>query len=232
MMRHIVEHKMQQKAQGKDEDAIVVIDPHSDLVHGLMELCPPEIADKVRIIDLGDAERVVGINLLDTEVFRDRDLTCDGIVRVAKGLWDNWGSRMQNILEHLVKSMHEANALSDGKRSEQYTLLDGHDMLGISAKSDAARRKMLSLIDDPYLSRWWNNEFKSWDKRMQVEACAPVQTRLAPTTPLISAPGGFWASLSPRWTSGRRFRAVESCLSPRRRLTWDETWRPCWGPAF
>ncbi len=122
---------------------------------------------------------MVGINLLDTEVFRDRDLTRGGIVLVAKGLWDNWGSRMQNILEHLVKSMHEANALSDGKRSEQNTLLDGHDMLGISTKSEVARMKKLGLINDPYLNRWWNNEFKSWDKRMQVEACAPVQTRLA-----------------------------------------------------
>ncbi len=53
MMCHIVEHKMQQKAQGKDDDAIVVIDPHSDLVHGLMDLCPPDIADQVRVIDLG-----------------------------------------------------------------------------------------------------------------------------------------------------------------------------------
>ncbi len=179
MMRHIVEYKMQRKAQGKDDDAIVVIDPHSDLVHGLMELCPPEIADQVRVVDLGDIERVVGINLLDTAVFTDRDITCDGIVRVAKGLWDNWGSRMQNILEHLAKSMHEANALSDGPRSEQYTLLDGHDMLGISAESEAARKKMLDVLRDPYLKRWWTSEFASWDKRMKVEACAPVQTRLA-----------------------------------------------------
>ena len=179
MMRHIVEHKMQQKAAGLDGDAMVVIDPHSDLVHGLMELCPPEIAHLVKVVDLGDMERVVGVNLLDPYVFEDRDLTCDGIVRVAKGLWDNWGSRMQNILEHLVKSLHEANALGGWPRSEQYTILDGHDMLGIGEASVKARKRMLDAVKDPYLSRWWNSEFRSWDNRMKVEACAPVQTRLA-----------------------------------------------------
>ena len=179
MMRHIVEHKMREKARGNDDDAIVVIDPHSDLVHGLMELCPPEIADKVRVIDLGDPERSPGINLLDAHVFQDRDLTCDGIVRVAKGLWDNWGSRMQNILEHLAKSMHEANALRGDDRDGQYTLLDGHDMLSSNADGGRARRKLLSEIEDPYLLRWWKSEFGGWDNRMRVEACAPVQTRLA-----------------------------------------------------
>ena len=179
LMRHAVEHKMQEKAAERDNDAIVVIDPHSDLVHGLMELCPPEIADKVKVIDLGDLERVVGLNLLDPLIFADRDLTCDGIVRVAKGLWDNWGSRMQNILEHLAKSMHEANTLSGWPRSEQYTILDGHDMLGIGDESVKARQRMLSVIRDPYLRRWWESEFGNWDNRMKVEACAPVQTRLA-----------------------------------------------------
>ena len=179
LMRHDVEHKMQEKAAGRDDDAIVVIDPHSDLVHGLMELCPPEIADKVKVIDLGDPARVVGLNLLDPQIFSDRDVTCDGIVRVAKGLWENWGSRMQNILEHLAKSMHEANSLGGWPRSEQYTILDGHDMLGIGEESVKARKKMLSVIRDPYLKRWWESEFGNWEPRMKVEACAPVQTRLA-----------------------------------------------------
>ena len=179
LMRHLVEYRMQEKAAGRNDDAIVVIDPHSDLVHGLMELCPPEIADQVRVIDLGDPEKVVGINLLDTQVFSDRDVTCDGIVRVAKGLWDNWGGRMQNILEHLAKSMHEANRHGGWPRSEQYTILDGHDMLGIGKYSRDSRNRMLDVIRDPYLKRWWRSEFGSWDNRLKVEACAPVQTRLA-----------------------------------------------------
>ena len=40
LMHHVVAHKMREKAEGRDDDAIVVIDPHTDLVEGLMEHVP------------------------------------------------------------------------------------------------------------------------------------------------------------------------------------------------
>ena len=56
-MHHIVTHKLREKAAGRDGDAIVVIDPHRDLVDALLRHVPAEIADKVRLIDLADEER-------------------------------------------------------------------------------------------------------------------------------------------------------------------------------
>ena len=96
LMHHLVTHKMREKAEGRDGDAIVVIDPHADLVGGLLEQVPEEIADRVRLIDLADESRSPGINLLDTRIFADRDRTADSVVRVAKGLWEQWGLRMQS----------------------------------------------------------------------------------------------------------------------------------------
>ena len=104
LIRHGLEFKIQQKAKGLDTDAIVVVDPHSDLVNSLLELIPPELDKKVWLIDLSDSAHVPGINILDAHIFPDRDHTCDGVVRVAKGIWENWRSRMQNILEYTVKS--------------------------------------------------------------------------------------------------------------------------------
>ena len=75
--------------------AIVVVDPHADLVEGLLRHVPPEIADTVRLIDLADERGAPGVNLLDTRVFSDRDRTADSVVRVCRGLWDQWGPRMQ-----------------------------------------------------------------------------------------------------------------------------------------
>ena len=109
LMHHLVAHKMREKAEGRDPDAIVVIDPHTDLVAGLMEHVPEELVGRVRLIDLSDETRSPGINLLDTRVFADRDRTADSVVRVAKGLWEQWGPRMQSILEQTVKTLHEAN---------------------------------------------------------------------------------------------------------------------------
>ena len=109
LMHHIVSHKLREKAEGRDNDAIVVVDPHADLVAGILEQVPESLVDKVRLIDLADETRAPGINLLDTRVFSDRDRTADSVVRVARGLWEQWGPRMQSILEQTVKTLHEAN---------------------------------------------------------------------------------------------------------------------------
>ena len=97
LMHHIVAHKMREKAEGRDGDAIVVVDPHADLVEGLLEQVPESLIDRVRLIDLADDARAPGINLLDTRIFSDRDRTADSVVRVARGLWEQWGPRMQSM---------------------------------------------------------------------------------------------------------------------------------------
>ncbi len=76
LMQHIVAHKLREKAAGRDGDAIIV-DPHADLVSGLLEHVPLSLADGVRLIDLADRSGAPGINLLDTRVFADRDRTAD-----------------------------------------------------------------------------------------------------------------------------------------------------------
>ena len=175
LMEHIVAHKMREKATGRDSDAIVVIDPHADLVKALLKHVPEGIVDKVRLIDLADEERAPGINLLDARVFTDRDRTADSMVRVAHGVWDQWGRRMQSILEHTVKSLHEYNRHPDTGEEEQLTILDGLRML-----SDVKfRNRVLRRVDDPYVVAWWGRDLLRWTRTTRSDALASVQTRLA-----------------------------------------------------
>ena len=173
LMHHLVVHKMREKAAGRDGDAIVVIDPHTDLVAGILEHVPESLTDRVRLIDLSDESRSPGINLLDTRVFADRDRTADSVVRVAKGLWEQWGPRMQSILEQTVKTLHEANEQVEAER--QYTILDGLRLLS----NDPFRNSVLKKVSDPYLLEWWARDFGSWHRQYRAEALAPVQTRLS-----------------------------------------------------
>ena len=173
LMHHIVAHKMREKAAGRDSDAIVVVDPHADLVAGLLQHVPPEIADRVRLIDLADERGAPGVNLLDTRIFADRDRTADSVVRVAKGLWEQWGPRMQSILEQTVKTLHEANESRDA--GEQYTILDGLRILS----DDDFRSGVLEMVSDPYLLQWWARDFGNWRRETRADALAPVQTRLS-----------------------------------------------------
>ncbi len=173
LMRHIVAHKLREKAAGRDDDAIVVVDPHADLVSSLLEHVPLVMADGVRLIDLANRSGAPGINLLDTRVFADRDRTADSVVRVARGLWDQWGPRMQSILEQTVKTLHEANESME--EDEQYTILDGLKLLS----NDPFRNKLLEKLNDSYLIEWWERDFSSWHRQYKAEALAPVQTRLS-----------------------------------------------------
>ena len=175
LMHHIVAHKMKAKAEGRDGDAIVVVDPHADLVGGLLEHVPLSLAKRVRLIDLSDEARSPGINLLDTRIFADRDRTADSVVRVAKGLWDQWGPRMQSILEQAVKTLHEANAHPSTDEHEQYTILDALPLLS----NDPFRNSVLKKVSDPYLLEWWARDFGGWRQDYRAEALAPVQTRLS-----------------------------------------------------
>ena len=174
LMHHIVRHKLKEKAAGRDGDAIVVVDPHADLVEGILEHLPESLIDEVRLIDLADGRGAPGVNLLDTRVFSDRDRTADSVVRVARGLWDQWGPRMQSILEQTVKTLHEANESTNA--DEQYTILDGLKLL-----SDDQNFKdvVLAKVGDPYLLEWWARDFKNWTHQYRAEALAPVQTRLS-----------------------------------------------------
>ena len=142
---------------------------------GLLEQVPEAIADRVKLIDLADPRGAPGINLLDARVFADRDRTADSVVRVAHGLWDQWGPRMQSILEHTVKSLHEANRHPATPDDEQFTLLDGLSLLS----DDNYRTGVLTRVSDPFLLDWWGGIFASWRRDYQGDALAPVQTRLS-----------------------------------------------------
>ena len=173
LMGHIVSHKMMEKAEGRDGDAIIVVDPHADLVDGLLEQVPESLVDRVRLIDLADDFRSPGINLLDTRIFSDRDRTADSVVRVARGLWDQWGPRMQSIIEQTVKTLHEANERME--EDDQYTILDGLRLLS----DEKFRAGALEKVDDPYLLEWWGRDFGGWRRETRADALAPVQTRLS-----------------------------------------------------
>ena len=175
LMHHIAVHKMREKAEGRDGDAIVVIDPHADLVAGLLRQVPESLVDKVRLIDLADQRRAPGINLLDTRIFSDRDRTADSVVRVARGLWEQWGPRMQSILEQTVKTLHEANEHPETDQGSQHTILDGLKLLTDRKFRDGVLKK----VSDPYLLEWWARDFGGWHHQYRADALAPVQTRLS-----------------------------------------------------
>ena len=172
LMGHVASGKMIEKARGLNEDALVVVDPHSDLIADVLERIPASLAQRVVMMDLGDRERSIGVNLLDVKTFPDRDRAVEAIVEVAKGIWENWGNRMENILTNVMRCLYEANRTLG--RRKQLTMLDGLQML----TDEDFRYMVLDRVEDPVLLDWWQSSHGGWAREYGKEAVAPVITRL------------------------------------------------------
>ncbi len=97
----------------RDEEnpAVIVIDPHGDLVNQLIGAIDPEDAERVRILDVGDQEYTLTFNPLDVHrVGWGVIEVTNSVVDIGKALWsDYWGPRMQIPLKRGVQLLVAAN---------------------------------------------------------------------------------------------------------------------------
>ena len=187
MIKQVVYYKMLQKARGLDNGAIVLIDPHADLVRDILTVVPLEIVDKVRLLDLGRDDRVPSINLMDPDLFPDRDRCVGTIIQTLKGLWESWGNRLEEILDRGLKMIYEYNDHEDTPRETMLTILDllrllqdgkvigqGRDQ---SVELSTFQKHVLSRVTDAYV-RMWFEAFMKWPRDTRAEALGPVMNRI------------------------------------------------------
>ena len=187
MIKQVVYYKMLQKARGNDDGAIVLIDPHADLVRDILRVVPPSIAHKVRLLDLGRNDRVPAINLMDPYLFPDRDRCVGTIIQTLKGLWESWGNRLEEILDRGLKMIYEYNVHPDTLRERMLTMLDllrllqdgkvvgqGRDQ---SVELSSFQKHVLSRVEDAYVKMWFTS-FMGWPRDTRAEALGPVMNRI------------------------------------------------------
>ena len=188
---HIIAGKLRDKAEGNDRDAIVVIDPHRDLTRDILNLIPVEIADKVRLIDIGNRERIPAINLLDPKLHRNRDRCVSVVIESLRHLWDNWGPRMHDIMDCCLKTIYEYNDHHDTTPEEMLTMLDilpllafetptssnGRRPTGPAPLSEFQKRVLQRVSDPDLLMRF--DRYSRWSEQLRNDAFAPVETRVS-----------------------------------------------------
>lgn len=187
MVKHILSYKLHRKAQGFDNSAIVVIDPHADLVQDVLLTVPPELVPKIRLLDFGRLDRVPGINLLDPELFTDRDRCVDTIVTTLRYLWEAWGNRLEDLLKRSLLMMYEYNAHPDTPRDSYLTMMDILRLLddGVNSSSGASQEpqfspfqsQVIKRVKDPSLISWFRS-FLNWGRETKGDAVGPVHSRI------------------------------------------------------
>ena len=155
LTQHIARGLLRDRATGTGDAALVVVDPHSDLVMDILNGMPVGAAADVRLVDLGDETRACGLNLLDTRTFPDRDLTVETVLTVARSSSRNWGDRMEEILRWTLYALYEANR--NREPGEQYTIYDGIMFLtDESRRQEIIREGRDPEEDDVTVPQWWN----------------------------------------------------------------------------
>ena len=173
LLRHIAAEVMEGTASGADGTALVVVDPHQDLAEAVLDAVPPELAGRTTYLDFGNLDRPVGLNLLDRELFLDRDRTTEHIVTMMNRLWpQNWGPRMEGALRASLLTLLDANRAYP--REAQFTLLDVAPLL----TDRTLRERVLDEVQDPAVRAWWRDSYDRVGRTLQLQTANPVLSKI------------------------------------------------------
>ncbi len=167
-----------------------LIDPHGDLYEKILHQIPKSRSNDVVLFDLTDVEYPIGFNILENTHHQFPSLIASSLVWVFKKIFGySWGPRLEYVLRNATLTLLER----DGS-----TLLD----LTLLLSDEEFRRNYIAKVTNPFLRRFWADEFNSLSSTKQTEVVSPILNKVGQflSVPLIrnivSQPqSGF----SPRW---------------------------------
>lgn len=175
LMQHLVLAGM----QDEEKPAIIVVDPHGDLVNQLVGTIEAKDAERMRIFDVGDQEYSMTFNPLD--VHRDGWTVvqvANSIVDIGRSLWsDYWGPRMQNPLKRGVQLLAAANDL----RPEDACLGLSQLAAVLNGDGDVRRQFIANELDgspdQTMLARYFLDEYDGLSKYFREQVVQPVLSK-------------------------------------------------------
>ena len=173
LLRHLAAGLLEEIATGRDDSALVVVDPHQDLAEAVLASVPKALAPRTLYLDFADLADPIGLNLIDVHLFPDRDRTTEHIVTMMNRLWpQNWGPRMEGALRAALATLLELNARRP--REQQYTLLDVAPVL----TDKRWREQLLTEVDDRAIRAWWRDNYDRAGQTLQQQTANPVTSKI------------------------------------------------------
>lgn len=155
--------------------AIVLLDPHGDLITDALKILPPEKHKDVILLDPSVAEFPLALNPLECRAGENANLKTSALVEMFEALSKgSWGPRLEYILRNaLLLLIHAPNT----------TLLDLPRLL----TNEKTCRELLRHTDNLELHRFFEEEFLMLDSKTRQEHIAPILNKVGPllTTPLL-----------------------------------------------
>lgn len=147
-------------------EGVCVVDPHGELVEGILEKIPESRAKDVVYFNPADTEFPMGFNVLELPDPKYKHLVASGLMGIFTKIWSNvWSARMEYILNNAVLALLE---------TPHTTLLGVPRML----VDKDYRQRIIANVKDPVVRTFWVSEFEEWQDKYRSEAIAPIQNKV------------------------------------------------------
>ncbi len=128
-----------------------VIDPHGDLINGILTRMPPNRAEDVIYFDPSDAERPMGFNMLESRTEQEQHFVATSIVGLMYKLFDPMktgiiGPRFEHAIRNAMLTVMQA--IPNGTFIEVVQVLQRPDFV----------QELLPRVTDPIVRRYWTDQ--------------------------------------------------------------------------
>lgn len=147
-------------------DGVCVVDPHGELVEGIVSSIPPHRMKDVIYFNPADTDFHIGFNVLELIDPKYKHLVASGLMGIFTKIWANaWSARMEYILNNAILALLDT---------------PGSTLLGIPRMlvDKDFRQKIINNLKDPVIKAFWIHEYEAWQDKFRNEAIAPIQNKV------------------------------------------------------
>ena len=147
-------------------EGVCIVDPHGELVEGILQSIPPHRMKDVVYFNPADTEYHIGFNVLELVDPKYKNLVASGLMGIFTKIWANaWSARMEYILNNTILALLDT---------------PGTTLLGIQRMlvDKDYRQKIISNLKDPVIKAFWVHEYEAWQDKFRNEAIAPIQNKV------------------------------------------------------
>lgn len=145
---------------------LALLDPHGDLVEGLLHQVPPERRKDLLYLDAADPRATWTFNPLAGIPEEKRPLAAAGLVEAFRKLWhEDWGPRLEHLLRNALLTLLELPGA---------TLADIPELLTDNDFRKAAVRR----LTNPEVASFWRREYERYSPAFRAVVIAPLQNKV------------------------------------------------------
>jgi len=134
----------------KNGKGVAVVDPHGDLIDGVMSRIPPERAEDVIYFDPSDTDRPMGLNMLEAKTEEQKHFVVTSIVGLMYKLYDPMKTGIIGPrFEHAIRNAMLTVMVEPGNTFVEV----------VRVLTDASFvQELLPKLQDPIIRRYWTDQ--------------------------------------------------------------------------